>query len=88
KAEYRKTEFCQRQAAANGLHYFWVDTCCIDKSNHNELSRAIDSIFRWYRNATHCYVYLSDVSTKSVGSSFSWETQFSQSRWFTRGWTL
>lgn len=30
------------------LQYFWVDTCCIDKSNHAELSRKIDALFRRY----------------------------------------
>jgi len=28
-------------------NYFWIDTCCIDKSNHNELATAINSMFRW-----------------------------------------
>ncbi|KAF2466664.1 uncharacterized protein BDR25DRAFT_359180, partial [Lindgomyces ingoldianus] len=51
---------------------------CIDKTNDAELSRAINSMFRWYRNAARCYVYLSDP----------WELEFQRSRWFTRGWTL
>jgi hypothetical protein len=63
KAGYRKIQFCAEQAARDGLQHFWVDTCCIDKSNNTELSEAINSMFRWYRNATQCYVYLSDVST-------------------------
>ncbi|PSN58997.1 hypothetical protein BS50DRAFT_605439 [Corynespora cassiicola Philippines] len=32
-------------------------------------------MFRWYRNATKCYVYLRDPA-------------FRQSKWFRRGWTL
>ncbi|KAF2266092.1 hypothetical protein CC78DRAFT_559541 [Lojkania enalia] len=40
--------------------------------------KAINSIFRWYRDATRCYVYLSDP----------WESDFRNSKWFTRGWTL
>ncbi|KAF2723286.1 HET-domain-containing protein [Polychaeton citri CBS 116435] len=52
---------CQR-AQADGLHYIWVDTCCIDKSNNTELGKAINSMYRWYRNAEVCYAYLSDVS--------------------------
>jgi Heterokaryon incompatibility protein (HET) len=31
KAGYRKVRFCGQQAARDGLQYFWVDTCCIDK---------------------------------------------------------
>jgi hypothetical protein len=49
-------------------------------------------MFRWYRGAAKCYVYLSDVSTRSLTNSkrsrLSWESAFRQSRWFTRGWTL
>ena len=61
KAGYDKIRFCGEQARRDGLKYFWVDTCCIDKSNNTELSRAINSMFCWYRNAAKCYVYLSDV---------------------------
>jgi Heterokaryon incompatibility protein (HET) len=92
KTGYKKIQFCAEQAARDGLRYFWVDTCCIDKSNNNELSEAINSMFRWYRNAEKCYVYLSDVSTNDhdqVNPSLqSWEPAFRRSRWFTRGWTL
>jgi hypothetical protein len=92
KAGYDKIRFCEQRAAADGLRYFWIDTCCINKRSEPELSEAINSMFRWYQQATRCYVYLSDVSIKSdnlEGSSRSlWETAFSQSRWFTRGWTL
>ena len=92
KAGYRKIQFCAEQAARDGLQYFWVDTCCIDKSNNTELSEAINSMFRWYCNAAKCYVYLSDVSTDDHNRnnlSFRlWETAFRKSRWFTRGWTL
>ncbi|KAF2466542.1 uncharacterized protein BDR25DRAFT_236732, partial [Lindgomyces ingoldianus] len=38
---------------------------CINKENNAELSRSINSMFHWYRSATQCYVYLSDVSTTS-----------------------
>ncbi|ETS79931.1 hypothetical protein PFICI_07460 [Pestalotiopsis fici W106-1] len=88
KIGYKKLMFCGQQAKRDGLDYFWVDTCCIDKANHTELSRAINSMFRWYHNAVHCYVFLSDVSTQPSGSSASWEPQFRRSKWYQRGWTL
>jgi hypothetical protein len=93
KSGYEKIRFCGGQAQQDGLQYFWVDTCCIDKSDKAELAFAIQSMFRWYENATKCYVYLSDVSTKQskAGGStteFTWEPAFRSSRWFTRGWTL
>lgn len=75
-----------------GLSYGWVDTCCIDKTNGAELSEAINSMFRWYRNATTCVAYLSDVVYyTSQAKPFAQATlrdDFDQSRWFTRGWTL
>ena len=93
KAGYDKIQFCGQQAEHDSLQYFWVDTCCIDKSNHGELREAINSMFRWYQNAVKCYVYLSDVSTTKQKASdevseFTWEPAFRGSRWFTRGWTL
>ncbi|KAH9205013.1 putative vegetative incompatibility protein HET-E-1 [Leptodontidium sp. 2 PMI_412] len=91
-AGYGKIQFCGEQARRDGLQYFWVDTCCIDKSNAVELQEAINSMFRWYRDATKCYVYLPDVSrprTDSAdGSNEAWVSTFRKSEWFTRGWTL
>jgi hypothetical protein len=92
KTGYDKIQFCGEQARRDGLQSFWVDTCCIDKSNSTELADAINSMFRWYRDATKCYVYLSDVSrprTDSAdGSNEAWVSTFRKSEWFTRGWTL
>ncbi|KAI0569101.1 CDC6 Cdc6-related protein AAA superfamily ATPase, partial [Pyrenophora tritici-repentis] len=88
---YRKLQFCAERAAQNELQYFWIDTCCIDKWNLPELSKAINSMFQWYKNATRCYVFLPDVlvstETEPVQGS-DWEASFRNSVWFTRGWTL
>ena len=92
KAGHAKLQFCGKQARKDDLHYFWVDTCCINKANNTELAEAIISMFRWYRQAVKCYVYLSDVSTRSFERDNqtwrTWEFAFRRSRWFTRGWTL
>jgi hypothetical protein len=92
KTGYRKIQFCGDQAKNDGLEYFWVDSCCIDKTSSAELSEAINSMFRWYQNAVKCYVYLSDMSTSNfmslVSSSLSDNTPSRHSKWFTRGWTL
>src|SRR5437762_5021524 len=93
KAGYDKIRFCGEQAAHDGLQYFWVDTCSIDKSSSAELQEAINSMFHWYRNAAKCYVYLSDVSSPAFDTSTNdkfnqplpCESAFRQSRWFTRG---
>jgi hypothetical protein len=91
KAGYKKILFCGEQAARDHIQYFWVDTCCIDKWNLRELSNAINSMFQWYKNATQCYVFLSDISTPKIYAQLhqsEWEASFRNSRWFTRGWTL
>lgn len=94
---------CCRRAAADGWHWVWIDTCCIDKSNSSELSEAINSMFRWYEAAQICYAYLADVPPLPRGGANStasryvqdfsrarahWAETFAKSRWFTRGWTL
>jgi hypothetical protein len=92
KGGYQKIFFCAQQAKRDGLDYFWVDTCCIDKSSSAELQEAINSMFGWYQNAKKCYVYLSDVECNNLDAdsklSQRWQPAFRRSKWFTRGWTL
>jgi hypothetical protein len=49
-------------------------------------------MFRLYRGAVKCSVYLSDVSARKRDNDaqiqHTWESAFRSSRWFTRGWTL
>lgn len=85
KVGYKKLTFCGNQAAIDGLGYFWVDTCCIDKSSSAELTEAINSMFQYYRDSANCYVYLTDVSSDDYATK---NGKFEKSRWFTRGWTL
>ena len=87
KPGYDKIKFCAKQSDQDGLKFFWVDTCCINKANFTELSEAINSMFRWYREATRCYVYLSDAPDPKDPTS-TIESAFPKSRWFKRGWTL
>ncbi|KAJ4003973.1 hypothetical protein NW752_010941 [Fusarium irregulare] len=82
KKGYAKLENCCRMARENGFEYIWDDTCCIDKASSAELSEAINSMYRYYQEATICYVYLADVPPESS------VTEITNSRWFTRGWTL
>ncbi|KAG8160143.1 hypothetical protein KVR01_009679 [Diaporthe batatas] len=95
KKGYDKIRGCCRLAVAEGFQYVWIDTCCIDKSSSAELSEAINSMFRWYRDAAICYAYLGDVSGSEDQSEFGdgdnqpdVGSSFARSRWFTRGWTL
>ncbi|KAH7382466.1 heterokaryon incompatibility protein-domain-containing protein [Phaeosphaeria sp. MPI-PUGE-AT-0046c] len=90
KAGFEKLRFCQAQAERDGLHYFWIDTCCIKKSDSSELQRSLASMFFWYQRAARCYALLSDVSIYDAdeGPDRIWERSFAKSRWFKRGWTL
>lgn len=93
KAGFDKIRFCGAQAKRDGIAYFWVDTCCIDRSNSSELQEAVNSMFAWYRDAAKCYVFLGDVSHSAPllnkeRNESAWEAAFAKSRWFTRGWTL
>jgi hypothetical protein len=65
-----------------GIEWLWIDTCCINKDSDAELAYAINSMFRWYRNAELCIAHLAGVS--AVGNI----SEFEQDDWFRRGWTL
>lgn len=41
---------CQIARQVN-VQFAWCDTCCIDKRSSSELSEAINSMFKWYRNS-------------------------------------
>ena len=70
--------FCEK-AKEYGCEYVWSDTCCINKESSSELEEAIRSMYRWYRDAFVCIVYLAKSSTIK---------DFAREPWFTRGWTL
>lgn len=91
KNGFAKIEFCRQQSRKDGIDHFWVDTCCINKADAVELQTAITSMYRWYREARKCYVFLSDVSHahyQENNATLHQEASLKYSRWFTRGWTL
>jgi hypothetical protein len=69
---------------------YQIDTCCIDKSSSAELTEAINSMYKWYKNSTVCFVYLSDVPrrTWNIEGDGLPVASLLGSRWFTRGWTF
>lgn len=89
KKDLSKLEFCKERAAAAGLDYFWIDTCCIDKAISAELDYSIRSMYRWYEKPSMCFVYLPDLPTKKRKSpglaETTWEELLKSQRWFTRG---
>ncbi|CAI9634054.1 unnamed protein product [Alternaria burnsii] len=83
KLGWNKIHACAKQAKRDNLQYFWVDTCCIDKSSSAELTESINSMYNWYKKAKVCYVLLEDLP-----AHLGLEDQIAKCRWFTRGWTL
>ncbi|CZR59826.1 uncharacterized protein PAC_09720 [Phialocephala subalpina] len=90
KKGFSKIEWTCRLALERGIQYAWVDTCCIDKSSSAELTEAINSMFKWYKDSTVCFAFLSDLppsdpmsKTKKLPTD-----EFRRCRWFTRGWIL
>ncbi|KAI6025502.1 heterokaryon incompatibility protein-domain-containing protein [Pisolithus marmoratus] len=87
---YHKIIKSCEQAMKDGYEWLWSDTCCIDKRSSAELSEAINSMYRWYRNAHVCYAYLHDVDESDFPTRPA--NKFSKSNgwpeWFARGWTL
>lgn len=84
KEGYRKVKAACDMALSQHFEWIWIDTCCINKSSTAELSEALNSMWRWYKDCRTCYAYLEDVEGLSDLNSGT----FSKSRWFTRGWTL
>jgi len=71
------------------MEWGWIDTCCIDKRSSAELTEAINLMFNWYHRAAICYVHLADVSAEPhAQKQATFHKTFTQSNWFTRGWTL
>ncbi|TGJ86423.1 hypothetical protein E0Z10_g2393 [Xylaria hypoxylon] len=83
---FTKITECCKQALKDELQWVWVDTCCIDKTNSVELSKAINSMFQWYQGSQVCYAVLTDVPDDDPVENS--DSRFRASRWFTRGWTL
>ena len=89
KLGYWKIQRACEEAIKDGYNYLWADTCCIDKSSSVELSEAINSMFRWYKESEVCYAYLWDVTDEDDVQDVQDEnSHFRASSWFLRGWTL
>ena len=76
---YLKLLGCCNEATKKGYDWVWIDTCCIDKSSSAELSEAINSMFRWYQQATICFALLEDVPDSTDSSQQ--DSSFRRSKW-------
>ncbi|KAH9866151.1 hypothetical protein J1614_008715 [Plenodomus biglobosus] len=92
RAGYSKIVHAAREARSLGFRYIWCDVCCIDKSSSAELQEAINSMYRWYRDAEVCIVYLEDIARphrdNNASASAIARVAFETCRWTKRGWTL
>jgi len=88
KKAWTKVQRSCAMARALSFDHIWIDTLCIDKSSSSELSEAINSMFEWYALSGVCLAYISDYKDDGLKSGASDATNFLNSRWFTRGWTL
>lgn len=90
---YFKIMKCCKQAKHDGCMWALVDICCSDKRNNAELSEAINSMYKYYWDASICYAYLQGVSDEPSSQIYLGPiphavSEFSRSVWLTRGWTL
>jgi hypothetical protein len=94
KQGYSKILNSAREAKTLGFQYIWADSVCINKESSAELQEAINSMYRWYKDAEVCLVYLEDVCPPKYGNGQSQtgseiaKHALETSRWRTRGWTL
>ncbi|KAF9479513.1 hypothetical protein BDN70DRAFT_834332 [Pholiota conissans] len=71
--------FCDVAHRDHNVTLGWTDTLCINKDSSAELDESIQSMYKWYQNATVCITHLRDTtSPEEMGSD----------NWFQRGWTL
>ncbi|KAK4500834.1 hypothetical protein PRZ48_009026 [Zasmidium cellare] len=82
----QQADWAKGQATRRGIHWAWVDTCCIDKTSSAELSEAINSMWTWYQEAAVCVAYISDCEVSD--SRARTLRSLRASPWFRRGWTL
>ncbi|KAK7448852.1 hypothetical protein VKT23_013581 [Stygiomarasmius scandens] len=85
KMGYQKIQKARSIAQQLGFNYLWIDTCCINKRDPEDVSRNIKSMFAYYRNAGVCLVYLFDVEK---GNWLAGSSRLKTSYWFKCGWTL
>lgn len=81
KSGYYKLQRAAATAVDYRCDWLWCDTCCIDKTSSAELTEAINSMFRWYRDSFLCFAVLTDIGPAH-------RDVFMRSVWFTRAWTL
>ncbi|KAI1410624.1 HET-domain-containing protein [Hypoxylon sp. FL1857] len=76
---------CRLAREVYGLQYVWIDSCCINQDDIYEKQASINSMFRWYQNASVCIVHLFNHEDSH---NFPTRESLPPDNWFKRGWTL
>ncbi|OTA95669.1 hypothetical protein M434DRAFT_184886 [Hypoxylon sp. CO27-5] len=76
---------CRLAREVYGLQYVWIDSCCINQEDAHEKQASINSMFRWYKNASVCIVHLYNHDDSH---NFPTRENLPRDNWFKRGWTL
>ncbi len=79
KAGFAKVQSVCQVASALGAAWLWLDTICIDQSSGTELSDAVNSHFRWFRDSEFCIAYLDDIDQEDKGREVP--DQLRECRW-------
>lgn len=83
KLGYMKIMAACAKARVFKVDWIWIDTCCIDKRSSAELSEAINSMYRYYKESYACFAFLQDA--RSGGNAWH---GLRNAKWWSRGWTL
>ena len=81
---YQKVVRCCKKARDDRIEWLWTAPCCVSWQNSTEMSKAVNSMYRWYANSKRCYAYLQDVNKHTPST----EDTFTRSKWFECSWTL
>ncbi|OQV09933.1 hypothetical protein CLAIMM_14006 [Cladophialophora immunda] len=101
KGHPKTRETCKlAQAQTPVLSHVWIDTICIDQNSSSDKSEAINAMYRYYQDAKMCFTHLFDVDGRGMALTDpdprkpdtddmkAVRKEFSEARWFKRGWTL
>ena len=72
------------KARDDNIEWLWTAPCCVSWQNNRDLSKAMNSMYRWCAKSTRCYAYLHDVKKPSSST----DNTFTRSKWFSCSWTL
>ncbi|KAI0859883.1 hypothetical protein F4860DRAFT_525683 [Xylaria cubensis] len=74
-------------ARQQGCGYIWIDHCCIDQSDAEDVARSINLRYQWYAEAEACLVYLHDAPLDPDPCKRIWIREDKACQWFRLTWS-